>query len=326
MSLSCPLVVTPKPSIGRLDVARWFGSHTRKGAILAGMIGLLLLAGMVVSPSAGATVTVAGNATLGVGGVVTPVGAIKTTSDSSSAMTITSGGSQSSPKVYDGQGHTVGTITVKGSWITVQNFNIRATGQYGVYSDGTGITIQNNDIKGIHTSGDGDLNAITFFGNNTTIAYNTAINFVSGDPGSSHTDAIQTWVSSSHPTGSSNVTIKGNKFSGPSNPSRTASTPSIHQCVMAEGVGSAANTGGSGPSTNWLIADNYFHDSWNQCIKLDDIDNVTVTRNEFAGDSDHVMEVTSASSGFKYYSDNKVTGSYGSVGITITPGSGPTIL
>src|SRR5664279_5198618 len=229
MSASCPPVATPKASVGRLDLARWFGSQTKKSALAAGMIVLLLLAGIVVSPSAGATVTVPGNATLGVGGVATPVGAIKTTSDSSSAMTITSGGSQSSPKVYDGQGHTVGTITVKGSWITVQNFNIRATGQYGVYSDGTGITIQNNDIKGIHTSGDGDLNAITFFGNNTTIAYNTAINFVSGDPGSSHTDAIQTWVSSSHPTGSSNVTIKGNKFTGPSNPSRSNSVASIHQ-------------------------------------------------------------------------------------------------
>lgn len=323
------LKISERMAAGHLGARRSAPFHKmlgRRADGLAGMIGLLLLAGIVVSPSAGATDTAPGNPTLGVGGVATPVGAIKTTSDSSSAMTITSGGSQSNPKVYDGQGHTVGTITVKGSWITVQNFNIRATGQYGVYSEGTGISIQNNDIKGLHTSGDGDLNAITFFGNNTTIAYNTAINFVSGNPNGSHTDAIQTWVSSSHPTASSNVTIKGNKFSGPSNPSRSDSIASIHQCIMAEGLGDGGNSGGNGDPRNWLIADNYFLDSWNQCIKLDGVDNATVTRNVFAGNSDHVMEVTSASSGFKYYSDNKVTGSYGSVGVTVTPGSGPTSL
>ena len=71
MSASCPLVATPKPSVGRLDVVRWFGSQTKKSALGAGMIVLLLLAGMVLSQSAGATVTVPGNATLGVGVAVT---------------------------------------------------------------------------------------------------------------------------------------------------------------------------------------------------------------------------------------------------------------
>jgi hypothetical protein len=47
-----------------------------------------------------------------------------------------------------------------------------------------------------------------------------------------------------------------------------------------------------------------------------------VTRNEFAGSSDKIMEVD-ASHGVKYYSDNKKTGSYPSVGMNITPGPGP---
>jgi hypothetical protein len=269
------------------------------------------------------TTTPPATQTLGVGGVATPPGATKTTTDSSSALTITTGGTQTNPKVYDGQAHTVGTLTVRGNWITVQNFNVRATGQYGIYSEGTGITIQNNDIKGLHPTGDGDLNAFTFFGNNTTIAYNTAIDFVTGNPGGSHTDAIQTWVSSSHPTPSSNVLIKGNKFTGPANPSRSDSIASIHQCVMAEDAGRGGNTGGTSGMTKWLIDGNTFGDSWNQCIKLDGIDNADITRNSFIGSSDRAVEFTSGT-GQRFWSDNTVGSGYGSVGAAITPGTGPT--
>jgi hypothetical protein len=265
-----------------------------------------------------------GGQTLGVGGVATPAGAITASSDSSSDLNISSGGSQGNPKVYDGKGHSVGTVNIHADWVTVQNYRVIATGQYGFYSEGTGITIQNNDIKNIHPSGDGDLNAITWFGNNTSIKYNTAINFVSGNPGDSHTDAIQTWVSSSHPTASKNVIIQGNDFEGPDNPSRDNGIASIHQCVMAEGLNAGGNSGGDGNPSNWLIADNKFHDSWNQCIKLDGIANVSITRNTFAGSSDKVAEFDNSTAGSdKYYSDNKVTGSYGSVGVTITTGAGP---
>lgn len=267
---------------------------------------------------------------LGVCGIATPAAGpnvVLSSTDSTTELTISSGGTQGNPKIYDGTCHTIGTITIKADYVTVQNFKIQATGQYGINSDGTGITIQNNDIKGIHASGDGDLNAITFFGNDIKILYNTAIDFVTGSPGGSHTDGIQTWVSSSHPVASTNVVIQGNKFTGPANPSRDNNTPSIHQCIMAEGLNAGGNSGGNGNPSNWLIADNYFSDSWNQCIKLDGIENVSITRNEFAGSSDKVMDVSPASTGTKYYSDNKVTGQYkNGVGTTSTQGSGPTKL
>lgn len=265
--------------------------------------------------------------TLGVGGIPTPApgpNVVLATSDTTSGLTINTGGTAQNLRIYDGQGHTVGRITINAPYVAVQNYNIRSGNQYGVVIDADNVIVQNCDIKDIRVSGDGDLNAITAFGSNIFILFNTAIDYVSGDPGDSHTDAIQTWVSSSHPGASSNWEIRGNKFVGPANPSRDNSLPSIHQCVMGEGFGRGGNSGGDGGDpNNWYIADNEFGDSWNQSIKLDGIDNVWITRNRFTGSSDKVMDVTSASSNVRFYSDNSVGIGYGSVGFTVTSGAGP---
>jgi hypothetical protein len=263
--------------------------------------------------------------TLGVGGIPTPAAGPNVTlitSDSTSGLTINSSGTSTAPKIWDGGGHSVGRITIDASWVVVQNFRVNADGQYGIYSTGKNNVIANNDIRNVHAPG--DLNAITFFGDGTHVIYNTAINFVTGDPGTSHTDAIQTWDTSSKQP-SSNVVIQGNRFVGPANPSRSSSVPSIHQCIMAEGPASTdGGGGGAGPMANWIVADNYFSGSWNQEVKFDDVDNVSLTRNTFAGSSTKICEVTSLSSGFKYYSDNIVTGSYSSgIGVSVTAGAGP---
>jgi F5/8 type C domain-containing protein/parallel beta helix pectate lyase-like protein len=261
--------------------------------------------------------------TPGVGGVTTPPGAILV-GNHSSQYTISSGGTAGAPKVYDCQGNTIhGGVEIEADNVVLQNCRVDADQQYGIYSDNnTNVTIQNNDIKNIH--GPGDLNAITFFGNGTKIQYNTALNFVSGDPGDSHTDFIQTWVSSSHPTASDDVQIRFNKAVGPANPDRDNSIPSIHQFLMAEDYGRGGNSGGdSDGMRNWIVADNEVGDSWNQAIKLDGPDQVSITRNKFVGSSDKVMEVTDASSTVKFYSDNQIGSDYDSVGMTVTGGAGP---
>jgi hypothetical protein len=258
-----------------------------------------------------------GTRTLGVGGVATPAGAVLATADSTAPLTITR------PGVYDGQGHKVGRITVKSPNVTVQNYRVNAGGQYGAVLDADDVVFQNNDIKGLTPSGDGDLNAITFWGDRVKIRNNTAVNFVSGDPGDSHTDFIQTWVSSSHPKASDDVEIVGNKATGPANPGRDPKVPSIHQFLMVEGAGQGGNSGGSGKPSGWLIADNEIGDSWNQAIKLDGVDNFTITRNRFVGSSDHVIEVTDASTGVKFYDDNEIGSGYGSIGTSVTDGAGP---
>jgi hypothetical protein len=278
------------------------------------------------TPSTGTTTSTTGGQTLGVGGVATPAPAsnVELNTSNRGSMNITVSGTALVPRIYDGGGFGCGRIDVNADYIVIQNYRINANSQYGAFLNGNNITFQNNDIKGISLSGDGDLNAITAFGNNISIMYNTAINFVSGSPGTSHTDFIQTWVSSSHPVASSGWKIIGNKATGPSNPSRDNSIASIHQCIMAEGLNRGGNSGGSGDPNNWLIADNEFGGSWNQEIKLDGVDNVDITRNKFVGSSDKILDVSTASSGVKYWSDNVVTGSYGGgVGFTTTSGSGP---
>ena len=260
--------------------------------------------------------------TLGVGGIAAPAagpGVVFATADRATKLTITTPNT-----IFDGGGFQVtGGIDVMADGVTVQNFRINAQRQYGVYAEGKNITIQNNDIANVKVSGDKDLNAITGFGENLRVLFNTAINFVTGDPGASHTDFFQTWISSSHPTGSTGLEIRGNKATGPANPSRLHSIASIHQCVMIEGRGRGGNTGGTGDTKTIIISDNEFGDSWNQCIKLDGVQGAIITRNKFTGSSDHVIAITSASSDIKYYSDNMVDGTYGNLGVPITTGAGP---
>jgi hypothetical protein len=254
---------------------------------------------------------------VGVGGVPAPAGAIKATEDNFNPVTF------DKPGVYDGQGHVIGFPTVH-SGVTLQNYRIVANNQYGAVLNGNDIVFRNNDIKGVKPTGDGDLNAITLFGSRVDIINNTAEDFVSGDPGDSHTDFLQTWVSSSHPNPSNDVRVIGNKVTGPANPDRNPKIPSIHQFIMVEGAGQGGNSGGSGKPSRWLIAGNEVEDSWNQAIKLDGVDDVTITGNKFNGSSDHVIEVTDASTNVKFLDDNVVGSGYGSIGTEVIHGGGTT--
>jgi hypothetical protein len=264
-----------------------------------------------------------GEQTLGVGGVATPAGAILATGDSTSTLTITSGGTADNPKVYDGKGFKVGKISIKADNVVVQNYRVCPNGVYGIEIPPrrTNVTVQNNDIKCV--KGPGDLNAITFFGNNLKFLYNTMEDWVVGDPGKSHTDCFQTWNNDPNES-SSYIVIKGNRCTGPL---QGQGNYTVHQCVMAQGKAATdGGGGGSGNSEHWIIDGNYWKDDWNQCIKLEDIDDAHVTRNTFAGASSRIIEIRSTSVGTFYYSDNIVTGSYGSVGVTAKPGPGPTTL
>jgi hypothetical protein len=255
--------------------------------------------------------------TLGVGGIAAPAPAsnvVLVSADSASTLTITTDG-----MIYDGQGHTVPKIDIEANDVTVQNFYVSGGGNSGIYSFGTGNIIQNNDISNISEAGTGDINAITFFGDNTHILYNNIDNLVSGAPNGSHTDGVQTWNTPSKQS-SSNVLILGNRFNGPTD----ADPAYLHQGVMAEGKDSTdGGGGGTGVSQHWLVDSNWFKTYGNQCLKFDDVSDVQITRNTFAGSATKVVETGTLSTGIKYYSDNNVTGSYGSVGVTTTAGAGP---
>lgn len=263
--------------------------------------------------------------TAGVGGIPRPAAAsnVELNNANRGDMNITASGTASAPRIYDGGGFTCGRVTIDADYIIIQNYNVRPNSQYAFYITGSHVTVQNCDIKNVSVSGDGDLNAFTLLeGSYIDLLFNTSINFVSGDPGDSHTDWCQTWVSSSHPTPVSNVRIIGNVATGPANPNRDNGIASIHQIIMVESAGHGGNSGGSGTPTNWLVSDNTFAASWGQDIKLDAGNDFIFTRNKFQGSSDHVIQVESGS-GNKFYSDNIVSAGYGDVGFSITAGAGP---
>jgi hypothetical protein len=261
-----------------------------------------------------------GQNTLGVGGVATPPEAILTTSDSASPLRITGGGTENSPTVYDGQGHTVGGIDISADNVTVQNFYVRNAHNAGIHSTGSHITIQNNNIDQVDDGGQGDINGISFFGDNYSIINNRiGPHLVRGRPNGSHTDGIQTWNSSSKRS-SSNVLIAGNRIEGPTT---TSDETYVHQGVMAEGARSTdGGGGGRGESRNWLIEENYFATAGNQVIKLDDIHDVEIRENLFAGSATKIVESTSLSSEIEYV-DNVVSGSYGNIGSNLAVKASP---
>jgi hypothetical protein len=290
----------------------------RRAAALLGAAGRFRTSGTGGGPGGGTP----GAQTLGVGGIPRPVAAsnvVLATGNAGATLNITTSGTSTVQRIYDGGGFTVPKITIAADYVTVQNYNVSGGGNAGIYSTGTGNTIQNNDISQISEGGEGDINGITFFGNNTQILFNDIDNLVAGDPLGSHTDGIQTWNTTSK-RASSNVTIKGNRVNGP-----VLSDPKyIHQGVTAEGNNATSGGGGgTGNSATWTIDGNYFNTYGNQVLELRDIQGVVVTRNTFAGATTKIVNSGDGST-VSYYSDNIVTGTYGSVGVSVIAGNGPT--
>jgi hypothetical protein len=270
-----------------------------------------------------------GTRTVGPGGVPRPApgpNVVLATGNTTSGLSISQSGTPGNPRIWDGGGFRVGKITISAGVkdVIVQNYVCNPDGVYGVEIKPNGcqrITVQHLKFENIH--GPGDLNGITFHGcQDLNILYNDFTDFVTGDPGGSHTDCIQTWNNDPNEA-SQRVIIQGNKFWGPLASENRNFT--IHQCIMAQGKAATdGGGGGSGEQLDWYVADNTMRGDWNQDCKFEDIDNCTVTRNKFVGASSRAVEARSTSSNFKFYSDNEVGSGYGSVGVTITPGNGPT--
>jgi len=263
--------------------------------------------------------------TLGVGGVATPPGAILATSDKAGqSMTISESGTPEQYRVYDGQGHTIGQIKIRANYVIVQNYRVRPRNNLGIsigYGDSKvhHVVVQNNDIKDV--MGPGDINAMEMWGNDIVIAYNTAIDMVTGDAGGSHTDFIQTW-NTHDGWNASDVIIVGNRATGEPDDANEHVDTHFNQAVIGEGATASSGGGGSGVSQNWFIADNY----WTADCKFDDIENVVYTRNTFAGIDKRAVVVSKKSSNKYYYSDNRVADGGRTtveIGAPVIPGPGP---
>lgn len=194
------------------------------------------------------------------------------TSDQTSRLEITT-----SNVIYDGQGHSAPGARVLADNVVLKNFVFTDCEAWCVWLHGENNVLQDSDISQVRYApevGD-DIDGMRFFGDGTKILRNTFHDILSGeDEEDAHLDCMQTYATPNAGGGSSNIVISGND----------CRSPDFHQCVMAEGPNSTdGGGGGGGVSRNWLIEDNYFECHANQTIKVDDIHNVLIRRNNFAG-------------------------------------------
>ncbi|HTK65442.1 MAG TPA: right-handed parallel beta-helix repeat-containing protein [Pseudonocardia sp.] len=202
-----------------------------------------------------------------------------TTEDSAAQLRITR------PGVYDGRGHRVPSILITAAGVTVRNFVVSGGTQTGIWSQGAGNTIADNDISNIGYGHD-DIDAIRWFGDGTRILRNTIHDLVRGAIRDAHPDCAQTYANSL--PGSSHVLIEGNRCLG----------LDYHQCFMAEGPRSTdGGGGGGGVSRDWRIEDNLCEGTSNQAIALRDIHDVAIVDNTFAGRNTKAIQRTDGTSG-----------------------------
>lgn len=189
------------------------------------------------------------------------------------------------PGVYDGQHHKVPSINVQANGVTVQNFVVQGGKQVGIFSQGNGNVIQDNDISQI-SYGTDDLDAMRFFGNGVQILRNHVHNLIKGPLHDAHPDGLQTWTSAGNHPGSSAVTIADNEWLG----------LDFHQCITAEGPKSTGGGGGgSGFSASWTIRGNHCQGTSNQAIVLRGITVVQVLNNRFDGKDAKAVQVADGS-------------------------------
>lgn len=194
------------------------------------------------------------------------------TSDQTELLDITT-----SNITIDGQGHTAVGARVMADNVTLVNFRFENCAGWCVWLQGENNTLRDSDISQVYYDPEvsDDVDAMRFFGDGTRIIDNVFHDIVAGeDNEDAHLDCMQTYATPNAGGGSSNVLIRGN----------TCDSPEFHQCVMAEGPNSTdGGGGGGGVSRNWVIQNNYFACYANQTIKVDDIHNVLIVNNEFAG-------------------------------------------
>jgi hypothetical protein len=212
-------------------------------------------------------------------------------------LEIRGGGSDTAPVTYSGMGTaTVPGVTARGSNIVLEGFVSKGANDNGFYVSGKNITIRDNDISQVSITND-DVDAIRFFGDGITIAHNDAHDIWAnpGAGGAPHTDCMQTYAHSE--PASSDVRIEGNK----------CASPQFHQCLMAEGPNDFEDgSSGVGRSANWMIANNYFDcHAEAQTIALQDVHDVTFSKNDFAGTGSKAIALQKDATGATVMPDNQ---------------------
>lgn len=211
-------------------------------------------------------------------------------------LQIREGGTPDAPITYSGQGTaTVPGITARADNIVLEGFVSKGAQDHGFYVVGNNITVRSNDISQVKIADD-DVDAIRFFGDDITIEHNYAHDIWANPQKNRkpHTDCMQTYAHSE--PASSNVTIQGNR----------CTSPQFRQCIMAEGPRDFEDgASGVGRSANWLVKGNYFEcHAPAQTVALQDIHDVTFTKNDFQGTGSKAIALQKDATGVTIAPDN----------------------
>lgn len=197
---------------------------------------------------------------------------------SDTRLEVTKGGTAEQPVTYAGNGQQVAGITIEADHVIVDGYTMTEPEAPGVWMEGNGITLQNTTIT---RPVDGDGDGIRFFGNDLNILNNT-ISETSNEHG--HADCMQTYSSDSPP--SQRVLIEGNRCEQIDN-----------MCLMAEGPNDGEGDG-EGHTTDVVIRNNFCETlEASQTIMIEDIQDVRIFDNEFAGPTHHSIGLAINSTG-----------------------------
>ncbi|HZE40071.1 MAG TPA: right-handed parallel beta-helix repeat-containing protein [Stackebrandtia sp.] len=193
-------------------------------------------------------------------------------------LVITEGGTPDHPKVFHGNGEHVDGITVEADNVVVDGYVADHPEAPGVEITGSNITVQNVTISEPH-GGDGD--GIRFFGDHLKILDNT-VDKTSNDNG--HADCMQTFADDT--PASHDVLIEGNHCKQIDN-----------MCVMAEGPNDGEGDG-NGHTYNVTIRKNFCETlEASQNLMFEDVQNATISDNQFTGNTDHAIGLAIGSTG-----------------------------
>jgi hypothetical protein len=214
--------------------------------------------------------------------------------DRGKPLEITVGGSPDAPITYSGNGNTrVPGIRAEADNIVIQGFLSDGAENTGIWASGKNVVIRDNTITRVRYAGN-DLDGIRFFGDGAWVINNSVRELEgSSDIGGSHVDCMQTFATSR--PGSQNVVIQGNRCEG-----------IRAQCLMAEGP-NVADGSGEGVSRNWLFEGNYCDaHAAAQSVAIQDVQNVTITRNVMVGKGNKAFALGQGSTGVTVADDNQI--------------------
>ncbi|WP_245573894.1 right-handed parallel beta-helix repeat-containing protein [Amycolatopsis nigrescens] len=200
-------------------------------------------------------------------------------------LEITKGGTPEKPITYAGNGKSVGGITIEADNVIVDGYLMDKPEAPGIWLEGNNVTVQNNTVTNPR---DGDGDGLRFFGEDLRIL-NNKISGTSNDNG--HADCMQTYASDTPP--SKNVLIEGNRCERIDN-----------MCLMAEGPNDGEGDG-EGHTSDFTIRKNFCETlEASQNLMFEDVQNLVIEGNEFAGDPVKAIGLDKGSTGAHVGFDN----------------------